>query len=137
MGTQQSTKLKRQPTEYGEIFANDISDEGLVCKIHKKLIKFKMPKRKNPVNNRQKTLIDIFPKKIYRWSIDTGKDVQHYLLSGRCKSEVQRNITSQLSQCLQSTTEERTSVGKDVNKWVPCCPVVGMQSRAATLENSM
>ena len=34
-------KTKRQPTEWGKIFANDISDKGLVSKIYKELIKLK------------------------------------------------------------------------------------------------
>ena len=32
-------KTKRQPMEWEKIFANDISDKGLVSKIHKELIK--------------------------------------------------------------------------------------------------
>ena len=32
-------KTKRQPTEWEKIFANDISDKGLVSKIYKELVK--------------------------------------------------------------------------------------------------
>ena len=32
-------KTKRQPTEWEKIFANDISDKGLVSKIYKEFIK--------------------------------------------------------------------------------------------------
>ena len=28
-------KINRQPTEWGEIFANDATDKGLISKIHK------------------------------------------------------------------------------------------------------
>ena len=34
------SKTKRQPTEWEKIFANVISDEGLVSKIYKELTKF-------------------------------------------------------------------------------------------------
>ena len=34
------SQIKRQPTEWEKIFANDISDRGLVSKIYKELIKF-------------------------------------------------------------------------------------------------
>ena len=34
-----TNKTKRQPTEWEKIFANDISDTGLVFKIYKELIK--------------------------------------------------------------------------------------------------
>ena len=31
-------KMKRQPTEWENIFANHVSDEGLICKIYKESI---------------------------------------------------------------------------------------------------
>ena len=31
-------KKKRQPTEWEKIFANDMTDKGLISKVHKQLI---------------------------------------------------------------------------------------------------
>ena len=42
-------KAKRQPTEWEKIFVKDISDTGLVSKIHKKPIKLK----NNPIKNKK------------------------------------------------------------------------------------
>ena len=56
--------MKSQPITWEKIFANDITNKWLISKIYKQFIQqFK----KNQEKDGQKTYIDIFPKKIYKW----------------------------------------------------------------------
>ena len=55
-------------------------DKGLISKIHKQFVELNINNNNNnPIKKRGwKNLVDIFPKKTYRWPAGTGKDAQHH-----------------------------------------------------------
>ena len=48
------TKMKRQPTEWENIFANESTDKGFISKIYKHLLQLNIKKTNNSIKNGQK-----------------------------------------------------------------------------------
>ena len=56
-------KVKRQPSEWDEIVANETTDKGLISKIYKQLMKLNTRKANNPIKKWAEDLNRHFSKK--------------------------------------------------------------------------
>ena len=54
--------MKRQPSEWEKILANETIDKGLISKIYKQLIQLNARKANNPIQKWEKDLNRHFPK---------------------------------------------------------------------------
>ena len=62
MAKENSIKMKREPTVWENLLANDTSDKGLISKIYKELTQLHSRKTKNPVKKWAKDLNRHFSK---------------------------------------------------------------------------
>ena len=72
-------KMKRQHTEWENILADHITDKRLISKIYEEPTQLNSKKTQTIwFKNWQRTWIDIFPQKTYKWPKGRWKDAQHH-----------------------------------------------------------